>query len=426
MPFVTRQYFFDFLQQFYTESRENEIDADIFELIQQYPEKSSQLLEQYRQIDIELNKLTAGFEDFVDNDPIFNRDTVGETLQASWVDEKKIDDIIWQNALSVFLKEIPLWFKFIGEEDPKRRFINQVLVSMLLINTIFMLVLVMFVVVFLRKSFQPIHMITDTLDSFTAAGGKTLEYHHNDEFQPLIDSLNNLRERLDHQEVIRSQFLTDMSHELKTPMTAISVYLEGIREGVIQLNPANINALSSELARLARIVEDLMNFQLFESQPTVFYDESFFVYDVVSIVKETHLTELDERMQTINYVWSKRAIMVFDKDKMLQIFHNIVANFIRYAGVWTQLRVNFFSERNMDIFVFQDNGVGVGETDLPYLREKFYQVDKAKSGDIRDRWIWVGLSIIDKIIRDAGGYIHISSTFWEGFTLRIELPRRSL
>jgi signal transduction histidine kinase len=53
-----------------------------------------------------------------------------------------------------------------------------------------------------------------------------LDYERNDEFRPLVDSLNNLRIRLDHQEMIRQQFLADMSHELRTPMTAIRVYLE--------------------------------------------------------------------------------------------------------------------------------------------------------------------------------------------------------
>lgn len=71
-----------------------------------------------------------------------------------------------------------------------------------------------------------------------------LEYDGKDEFRPLVDSLNSLRMRLDHQESIRTQFLTDMSHELKTPMTALRVYLEGIKDGVIQLNTKNIDALS--------------------------------------------------------------------------------------------------------------------------------------------------------------------------------------
>lgn len=234
LPYVTQRYFYDFLQQFYTESRENQIDADILNLIKKFPDQAPVLLEQYRDIDTDLNKLVTGFEEYVNTDPVFNRDSVGAVLKKSGVEEKQIDEVIWLNAMSVFLKTVPFGFNFSGENDPKKQFINQVLVAMLFINLIFVALLSVVILYFLRRSFQPIRIITNTLDSFSASSGNVLEYDGKDEFRPLIDSLNNLRLRLDHQEQIRAQFLTDMSHELKTPMTAIGVYLEGIdRKSVV-------------------------------------------------------------------------------------------------------------------------------------------------------------------------------------------------
>lgn len=94
LPYVTRQYFFDFLQQFYTESRENQIDSDILNLIKKYPNQAPQLLEQYRDIDSDLNKLVTGFEEYVNTDPVFNRDSVGKALKDSGVAEKQIDEVI--------------------------------------------------------------------------------------------------------------------------------------------------------------------------------------------------------------------------------------------------------------------------------------------------------------------------------------------
>lgn len=236
-----------------------------------------------------------------------------------------------------------------------------------------------------------------------------LEYNGKDEFRPLVDSLNNLRLRLDHQEGIRTQFLTDMSHELKTPMTAIRVYLEGIKDGVIQLNTKNIDALTGELARLTRIVESLMHFQTFESRPTDFRHDKVNFIDIFHIVQETHSGELSHHGQSMVYVGPKRATIIFDHDSLVQIFHNIVGNFLRYAGSGTQLRVNFFHESTTDILIFQDNGRGVRAEDLPYLKEKFYQADKSKSGDVRDRGLGIGLSIIDKIVRDASGAVDLIS-----------------
>jgi len=426
LPFITRNYFFDFLQQFYIESRENQLDADILNLIKKFPDQAPELLEQYRDIDADLNKLVSGFEEYVNTDPIFNRDSVGKALQDSGVAEKQIDEVIGLNAMSIFLKTVPFGFSFTGENDPKKEFINQVLAAMLAINIAFVAILSVFILYFLRQSFQPIRTITNTLDSFSASSGNFLEYNRKDEFRPLIDSLNNLRRRLDHQEQIRAQFLTDMSHELKTPMTAIGVYLEWIQDGVIQLNTKNINALTSELSRLTRIVESLMHFQMFESRPTIFHYDKISLYEIFSLVQETHSQELNRHLQTMNYVGPKRAHIVFDRDSLIQIFHNIVANFLRYAGSGSQLRINFLEEGNTNILIFQDNWIGVSTEDLPYLKEKFYQVDKSKTGDIKDRGLGVGLSIVDKIVRDAGWFVDIISSFGDGFTVRIEFPKKEL
>lgn len=426
LPYITQRYFFDFLQTFYSETRQNEIDAEILSLIKQFPEDAPELLQKYREIDEDLGKLTTGIESYIDTNPIFNRDSVGQYLEESGVEQKQVEDVIGLNAMSAFLKSAPLGFSFSDGNDPKRQFVMQVLVAMIAINILFVLIVVAFVLYFLRKSFQPIHAVTDTLDNFTTSGGKMLEYDGKDEFRPLVDSLNSLRMRLDHQESIRTQFLTDMSHELKTPMTALRVYLEGIKDGVIQLNTKNIDALSWELARLTRIVESLMHFQTFESRPTEFNHVRSNLIDIFNIVQETHSGELSHHGQSMIYVGPKRATIVFDHDSLIQIFHNIVGNFLRYAGSGTQLRVNFFHENTTDILIFQDNGRGVKAEDLPYLKEKFYQAEKSKSGDIRDRGLGIGLSIIDKIVRDAGGAVDIISAEGEWFTVRIEVPHQKV
>lgn len=356
LPFVTQNYFYGFLQQFYAETQQDKIDAEILSLIKQFPDQAPELLEKYRELDEDLNKLATGFEAYIDANPVFNRDSVGKYLEDSGVEKKQVEDVIGLNAMSAFLRTVPLGFSFSDGTDPKRQFVSQVLVAMLALNIVFVLVIVGFVLYFLRKAFQPVRAVTDTLDNFTTSGRKMLEYSRNDEFRPLIDSLNNLRLRLDHQESIRTQFLADMSHELKTPMTAIRVYLEGIKDGVIQLNNKNIEALTGELARLTRIVESLMHFQTFESRPTEFHHTKINLLDIFNIIQETHSGELSHHRQSMSYVGPKRATMVFDHDSLVQIFHNVVGNFLRYAGQGTQLRVNFFHENTTDILIFQDNG----------------------------------------------------------------------
>lgn len=76
LPYVTQRYFFDFLQTFYAETRQNEIDAEILSLIKDFPEDAPELLQKYREIDEDLGKLATGIENYIDSSPTFNRDSV--------------------------------------------------------------------------------------------------------------------------------------------------------------------------------------------------------------------------------------------------------------------------------------------------------------------------------------------------------------
>lgn len=169
-----------------------------------------------------------------------------------------------------------------------------------------------------------------------------------------------------------------------------------------------------------------MHFQTFESRPTDFRHAKINFLDVFRMIQETHSGELSHHGQSMVYDGPKRATIVFDHDSLVQIFHNIVSNFLRYAGHGTQLRVNYFHESTTDILIFQDNGRGVTAGDLPYLKEKFYQAEKSKTGDIRDRGLGIGLSIVDKIVRDAGGAVDLISAQDAGFTVRIEIPHQKV
>lgn len=93
----------------------------------------------------------------------------------------------------------------------------------------------------------------------------------------------------------------------------------------------------------------------------------------------------------------------------MQIFHNVITNFLRYAGEKSTLTIQYHSVQGGDMLTFTDDGVGVCDSEIPYLKEKFYQVDKSKTGDIAHRGIGVGLSIVDKIIREIGGHMDLIS-----------------
>ncbi len=108
LPFVTQRYFYGFLQQFYTETQQDKIDSEILNLIKQFPDEAPQLLQKYKELDEDLNKLTTGVESYIDSNPVFNRDSVGKYLENSGVEKKQVQDVIGLNAMSTFLRTAPL------------------------------------------------------------------------------------------------------------------------------------------------------------------------------------------------------------------------------------------------------------------------------------------------------------------------------
>ena len=139
---MTQRYFYGFLQQFYTETRQNQIDSEILNLIKQFPDQAPELLQKYQEMDADLNQLATGFENYINSDPVFNRDSVGKYLENSGVEKKQVEDVIGLNAMSAFLRTVPLGFSFSDGTDPKRQFVNQVLAAMLGLNIIFVFAIV--------------------------------------------------------------------------------------------------------------------------------------------------------------------------------------------------------------------------------------------------------------------------------------------
>lgn len=113
-----------------------------------------------------------------------------------------------------------------------------------------------------RSIFTPIQNVTDNIRKIAENGEYTsLSYRKRDEFFPLISAINNLHKSLSIQERIRSNFLADLSHEIRTPITAVKCYLEAIEDGVMKLDTKTIHLFKNELDRLTSTTEEILEFE---------------------------------------------------------------------------------------------------------------------------------------------------------------------
>ncbi|GAA0069462.1 HAMP domain-containing sensor histidine kinase [Clostridium sardiniense] len=211
-------------------------------------------------------------------------------------------------------------------------------------------------------------------------------------------------------ENIRTQFVANVSHELKTPLTSIKGFAETLRY-VDDEETKNkfLDIIDKEAVRLTRLINDILVLSNLESN-TIEEMEEFLpddiIDDVINILSE-QASRKDIKVtfyrDNINYILGQR-------DKFLQMALNIIENAIKYSEEGAKVDIKSFSRNGYYNFIVRDTGIGIPEYDLPRIFERFYRVDKArKSGGTG-----LGLAIVKHIVKSFGGTIEVKSVLNEG------------
>lgn len=241
--------------------------------------------------------------------------------------------------------------------SPEGQFILKLLNRILLVNAIWLFIIVILYLVWTRRLFSPIEIITRKLQSFIDTSEFTsIPYTRNDEFFPLVQSINNLHKSLALQENIRSNFLSDLSHEIRTPITAVKLYLEAIEDGVMTLDGKTVSLLKTELTRLADITAKIMEYEnLAHDIIRETNVEKFSMRKVLQDIREEYLPQLQKTGQDILFDLPGDTMIRMDKDMCIQMIHNIFSNFIKYAGANSQLLCHYEKNSQYYFFSFRDN-----------------------------------------------------------------------
>lgn len=338
-----------------------------------------------------------------------NIDILVNYLSRAGVSLKYIEEVIPQNYLEKILED------FKDEKTPEYVFFHRLVKAILITNLIAILILILFLIVFSKRIISPIEKTTSVIKNLKLGKDfRVIHYSKKDEIWLLVNAINGLNIKLNIWENIRNKLLADISHELKTPITAIQCYIEGIKDGVIKLDERILNSIIDEMQRLVKLVNKIMEFEKFESKKIDIHLQK----EDVRFITEQVIKQFKQKLKSTNQKIITSGLdkkILTDKDSFIQIIQNVISNFIKYAGSNTTLKIEFW----VNFIKFSDNGKWVAKTELPYIKEKFYQGRQERSGDIDDRGIWVGLSIIDKTVKALGWELEINSEEWNGFEIKI-------
>lgn len=275
-----------------------------------------------------------------------NINIVVDYLLKSGVSSKYIEQIIPANNFQEILDSVK------NKDSLEYKFIRNIFTAVIFINLFFIFVIIGIVLWFIQKTLMPVKKATDKIKDLRPGKDEgEIEYKRKDEIGLLIGSINGLNKRLNIQENIRNRLLADISHELKTPITSIQCYLEGISDGVIELSEKNLRAITDEMKRLIKLVNTIMEFEKFENAEIELHKTDEDIGELIKSLVETHKTRLRETEQKIK-VTGEELILSVDTDLMKQLVHNIIGNFIKYAGKGTTLTINI-TKKYID---FKDNG----------------------------------------------------------------------
>jgi two-component system, OmpR family, sensor histidine kinase BaeS len=204
---------------------------------------------------------------------------------------------------------------------------------MILVNIAWFTVIISGYFFWTRKVFRPIDTLIERVDTISQGDNfSNIHYQRKDEFYPLIGAINNLNKSLSIQQKIRSNFLSDLSHEIRTPITAVKLYLEGIEDGIIQLDQKIIKLLTKELSRLTDITEKIMKYEHLSSDTfDTIHVSRFGIKKLLEELIEEYHIQLTEKNQTIQHALESEFLIHMDKNMCIQILHNIFSNFLKYA-----------------------------------------------------------------------------------------------
>ena len=230
--------------------------------------------------------------------------------------------------------------------------------------------------------------------------------------------------RLKKLERLKIDFVANVTHEIRTPLTAILGYLETIRDGAIE-NPEEarkfIDIILKHAQRLNRLVEDLLTISKIELGEIKFNFENASLADALNNVMP--LIEPKARLKNIevgNVVSEKLPLIKADKDRLAQIFVNILDNAVKFTPENGKVNVDAKETDGYVVTTISDTGIGIPKEEIERLGERFYRVDKNRSRELGGTGL--GLSIVKHLMIAHGGKMEITSQLGQGTKVALYFP----
>lgn len=304
----------------------------------------------------------------------------------------------------------------------------EVIVKTIIIASLWVLIAALIAVYFIsEKVIAPLKDISMAARSFAA--GKfdvRVPVRGGDEVAELAVAFNNMAESMSNYDLMRNTFMSNVSHDLRTPMTSIAGFVDGILDGVIppEKHEYYLQIVSIEVKRLSRLVATLLDLSRIQAGERKFTMAPFDLCEMGRQILISFEQKINDKGLEVSFDCDEDKIMALaDRDAIHQIFYNLCDNAVKFASEGGEFRISIrkLKSRKLLVSVYNE-GQGIEAADLPYVFERFYKSDKSRG--LNKSGVGLGLFIAKTIVDAHEERIWVESEFGKNccfnFTLSAE------
>lgn len=250
----------------------------------------------------------------------------------------------------------------------------------------------------------------------------TIDVKTNDELQELAESFNTISRELNRYETQKKQWLMDISHELRTPITILMGEIAAICDNVTQCDPAALASLQDEVLQIKRLVDDLHDLAKIEEVGFRFNKEQIDLRQLATYQMQRYYEKMSDRGIKLHAELPDHSIIIYgDADRLAQVLRNLLENCHRYTDAPGEIWVKAEMQSGAAILQVEDSGPGVPTESLSRLFDRLYRADGSRNRT--NGGAGLGLTICKEIVLAHGGSIRAEHGQKGGLCIRIVLPK---
>jgi signal transduction histidine kinase len=288
--------------------------------------------------------------------------------------------------------------------------------ALFMIVAVAVLILIFIITYFTaRKQSKPLNEMANAARRF-ARGDFTVRVDDNeervDEIGQLMEAFNSMADALERSEKLRRDFIANVSHELKTPMTVISGFSDGILDGTIPKASERqyLEIISSETKRLSRLVRKML--ELSRLQPVTAEElvhSSFDISEVIRLSLLSFESKIEGKGLDVETELPEEAVLVRgDEDAIRQVVYNLIDNAVKFAEKGTALRLSVWKQGQRVFVSVENTGETIPSSEMPLIFDRFHKSDRSRSAD-KDG-VGLGLYIVKTILDSHNEDIFVTSS----------------